>query len=74
MGATNKPPNDLHDRNVSANDELEKIMATPDVVRVLTAQGFDSFRATSGVAFSASVRRDVDIWGSLVRASNATVD
>ena len=56
------------------HDELEKIMATPDVVRVLTAQGFDSFRATSGVAFSASVRRDVDIWGSLVRASNATVD
>ena len=56
------------------HDELEKIMAAPDVVRMLTVQGFESFRATGAVDFGASMRPDVNLWGSLVRASNATVD
>ena len=57
----------------TVNAEINKLLATPDMVAAIQAQGGETQVMTSG-QFSALLKTDYDMWRGIVKASGATIE
>jgi tripartite-type tricarboxylate transporter receptor subunit TctC len=55
------------------NTELRRILATDDIKRKYAAQGLEPVSGTPE-EFGAFVKREIEKWGSVVRAANVRVE
>lgn len=57
----------------TVNAEVNKLLAMPDMVAAIQAQGGETLVMTSG-QFSALLKTDYDMWRGIVKASGATIE
>jgi len=55
------------------NTETNRAMRQPDVIKRLSAEGVDAVASTPE-EFAARIRREIEKWGAVVRASGATAE